>query len=249
MRRRSPPSRASRRSRRRRRSPASSSCWQVPSSKRWPTGSSAAGRTLYGRQLREQLLAPERHPHVRPEELVRRADEHVARPTRRRRSGRAGRSGRRRPRRARRPRGRARRSAGRRAPCPPSSRRRGRRRRASGRSSCRAEVVVVEREIVVRRRRSGRRCRGPPASASHGATLRVVVELRHEHLVARRRARARSARVSRKLSEVMLCPNATSPGVAAEERGRPLVREVDERRRARATSRTARRCWRCRWRR
>ena len=26
--------------------PASSSCWHVPSSKRWPTGSSVAGRTL-----------------------------------------------------------------------------------------------------------------------------------------------------------------------------------------------------------
>ena len=42
-----------------------------------PERRSGAGRTLYGRQRSKQLAARVREPEVRPEELVRRAEQHV----------------------------------------------------------------------------------------------------------------------------------------------------------------------------
>ncbi len=57
--------------------PASSSCASVPVSKRAPSGSDGAGRTLYGRHESSSSAACEGEPEVRAEELVRRADEHV----------------------------------------------------------------------------------------------------------------------------------------------------------------------------
>ena len=57
--------------------PASSSCCDVPCSKRRPTGLSAAGPHLVRLQALEEVALAERHPHVRPEELVGRAEEHV----------------------------------------------------------------------------------------------------------------------------------------------------------------------------
>ena len=49
----------------------------MPVSKRLPSGSLGAGRTLYGRQLSLSSRRAERDAEVRPEELVRRADQHV----------------------------------------------------------------------------------------------------------------------------------------------------------------------------
>ena len=70
--------------------PASSSCGSVPVSKRCPSGSFAAGRTLYGRQRSSSSRRAKPRPEMRPVELVRRADEdvdarrrHVDRPVRR----------------------------------------------------------------------------------------------------------------------------------------------------------------------
>ena len=182
---------SSRRTRPRRRSPASSSCASVPVSKRLPTGSSAAGRTLYGRHDRSELLAAEGEAEVRAEELVRRAEEDVDaelgdvdRPVRREVHGvrprerarlvrelddppRVRRSSRRRSRRA----GRRRRG------CARSASARGRR----GRASCRRAIstkptlqVEVVRELEPRR------------------DVAVVVEPRDEDLVAGARASGRA---------------------------------------------------------
>ena len=49
--------------------PASSSCWLVPSSNRWPTGSFAAGRTLYGRHDSSSSRFPNASPMCGPKNL------------------------------------------------------------------------------------------------------------------------------------------------------------------------------------
>ncbi len=58
-------------------SPAKSSCCCVPVSKRAASGSSGAGRTLYGRSSSSSSARTKKRPEVRPEELVRRAEQDV----------------------------------------------------------------------------------------------------------------------------------------------------------------------------
>ena len=71
------------------------------------------------------------------------------------------------------------------------------------------EAVVVERKVVEDLDLADDDAevvlQGEP-----GCDVAVVVELRHEHLVAAPSSSRASARVSRKLSDVMLCPKATS---------------------------------------
>ena len=173
-----------------------------------PTGSFAAGRTLYGRQPSSSSRLPNARPMCGPKNLY---GEQISTstPRRRRRSARAARSGPRPPRRAR-PRRCAsstiRRTSGERAD---------RVRRDRERDDPRPlgelplEVVVVEREVVVDLDEADDDAE-VVGELEPRRDVRVVVELRHEHLVARAQRRAPSARVRRKLSAVMLGPNATS---------------------------------------
>ena len=150
--------------------PASSSCCCVPCSKRLPTGSSAAGRTLYGRHDSSSSRLPNARPRCGPKNLYgeqrrtstsQRGD--VDRPVRPVVDGvgpgeRAG----------------AVRelddAARRRASSRPRSRRSGRRRRASGSESCasRSSRSSVESSCTLAKRTTTpRSC----ASSSHGATF------------------------------------------------------------------------------
>ena len=135
----------------------------------------------------DQLLLAERHPHVRPVELVRRAEEDVDVPGRDvDRAVRAVVDGV---------------GPGERADAvgelddPPHVRRRadrvGRDRErddARAVAELRGEVVVVEREVVVHARRGARRCRGPPAAR---ATARRCRRGRASSRAPRRRPSAR----------------------------------------------------------
>ena len=189
--------------------PASSSCASVPVSKRQPIGSSAAGRTLYGRQDRRQLVAAVGEAEMRAEELVRRAEEDVDAERAPRRSARAARSAPRRPTRARSLRARARRCAPRQSSSRPRSRPAERRRPACGRSASargrrgRGSCPRGSRRSSTRRSRSW-------ASSSHGATFPSWS--RRVTRISSPRASVRpSVRVSAKLSVVMFWPNVVSP--------------------------------------
>ena len=84
--------------------------------------------------------------------------------------------------------------------------------------SCALEVVVVEREVV---RHVDEADDDPEVvlQLEPRRHVRVVVELRHEHLVARAQRPREGAR-EQEVEAVMLGPNATSSGSAAEEVGR-----------------------------
>ena len=163
-------------------------------------------------------------------------------PRRQRRSARAGRSGRRRPRRARPPRARARRPGGRPARCRPSSRPPGTRRPVLGERLAARSSRSSERSSCTSTKRTTMPMSS--ASASHGATFPSWSRRVTSTSSPASSSRA-SARVSRKLSAVMLCPNATSPGSQPRNDGGALVRGVDQLVRAAATSRTAPRRSRC----
>ena len=220
--------------------PASSSCGSVPVSKRRPGGSFGAGRTLYGRQRVEQLAARERDAQVRPEELVRRADQHVDaergdvdRPVRRvvhgvRPGERAG---------LMRELGDPRRVGER------ADRVRGERERDDLRplAELRREVVEVERRVLVDPDEADDEAE-VVRELEPGGDVRVVVEPGDEDLVACRNSRA-AVRVSAKLSVVMFAPKTCclrrSRGSA--RRSRAPVRSAP---RCGCSSRTGRRRWR-----
>ena len=171
----------------------------------------------------EQLPLPEREPHVRAEELVRRADQHVDvpgrdvdRPVRRVVDGvgpgeRAG---------GVRELDDARTSGA----VPTEFAATGKATTRVRSESCRLEIVVVELEIVVQRRRRGRRRPRSCASSSHGETLASWSSAVTTISSPSRSVRA-NARVRRKLSAVMLCPNAVSPGEQPRNDAGRLVRE------------------------
>ena len=176
----------------------------------------------------QELLAPERHPHVRPEELVRRADQHVAapggdvdRPVRAVVDGVD-------------PRERARRV--RELDDAADVRRGADRVRGRGEGDDARllgqlpfEIVVVEREVV----RHVDEADDDPEIALElepRGDVRVVVEPRHEHLVAGREL-AREGAGEEEVERRHALAERDLTRRAAEERRGPLVGEVDERRR------------------
>ena len=195
--------------------PASSSCCCVPVSKRLPSGSSSDGRTLYGRQALEELALAERQPEVRPEELVRRAEEDVDVPAGDVDRSVRRRSGRRRPRRARRRRARARRSARR----PASSRRRSTR-AGTRRRACAPRAAPRGRRGRAwgRRARPAKRTTTPRscASSSHGATLASWSSRVHDDLVAALELPAERAR-EQEVERGHVLAEGDLVGLAAEE--------------------------------
>ena len=197
----------------------------MPSSNRCPTGSFAAGRTLYGAPGLEQLPLPERESHVRPEVLVRRADEDVDvprrdvdRPVRRVVDG-------------IRPRERSdgvrelddARNVGRR-----TDRVRGDRKRHDPRSvgELRCDVVIVEREVVGHARDVNHEPEIMRQLEPRGH-VRIVVERGHDDLVARRQ-RPRESAAEQEVERGHALPERGLSGRAAEERRGLLVRQLHE---------------------
>ena len=168
--------------------PASASCDCVPVSKRWPAGASSAGRTRSAGQQRGQVVADRRPGRGAGRRTCTASTASTSRPERRRgRCGGAARSGRRRPRRARRRRAPGRRCGARRASC-----------RAAFEASVKATIFVrsldrcpssaleVERAVGrAQRHRVHRQLVVASAIAQPRRDVGVVVELRHDDLVAR----------------------------------------------------------------
>ena len=192
-RRRSPPSRATRRTRPPRRSRRAARTASVPVSKRLPSGSIGAGRTLYGRHDSSRSRRPNAIPRCGPKNLYGEQIEHVDaergdvdRPVR-------ARSGRRRPRRSRRPRARDRRSGGRRSACPTAFEATGKATTRVRSESCRSRSSrssVVSSLMSTKRTVRSRSC----ASSSQGETFASWSSFVHEDLVARPELAADRAR-------------------------------------------------------
>ena len=206
-------------------------------------GRSSDGRTLYGRRLSSSSALAEREPEVRPEELVRRADEHVDvprgdvdRPVRAVVDGvgpgeRAGVVG------------ELDDARDVRAACRPRSTRPGTRPRASApRAATRGRRGRARGRRA--RRRSGRRRRDPRRARATGDTFASWSSRVHDDLVAlaqRPAERAREQEVERRHA----LPERDLVRVAGEEPGRRVAATVRSAPSCARSSRTARRCSRC----